>query len=121
MKTLQLAASLLSLFAPLALLADSATDRQIEETAKSSYNYRTALGSNVKIKADNGVVTLSGKVSSDEQRRVAEDTVADMPGVARVDNQLKVEGAKEGSDELIALKIRSRLLVKANVSLTNTK
>ena len=33
-----------------------------------------------------GVVTLSGKVASDEQRRIAEDTVSDLPGVVRVNN-----------------------------------
>lgn len=122
MKTPKFAAYLLLLAAaPFALLADSATDRQIEQTAKASYNYRNNLGNDVKIKADDGVVTLSGKVATDEQRRIAEDTVADLPGVTRVDNNLKIEGAKEGSDEWIALKIRSRLLVKANVSLKDTK
>ena len=75
--------------APLSLLANSTTDRQIEKTAKASYNFRTNLGDDVKIKVDDGVVTLSGKVATDEQRRIAEDTVANIPGVARVDNKLK--------------------------------
>lgn len=121
MKTPILAALILLTATPLSLLADSTTDRQIEKTAKDSYNYRTAIGNDVNIKADDGVVTLTGKVKSDEQRRIAEDTIADLPGVARVDNRLKVEGAKEGTDDWIAFKIRSRLLVKANVSLTDTK
>jgi hyperosmotically inducible protein len=121
MKTPTLAVCIFALAAPLSLRADTVTDRQIENTAKSSYNYRTTLGNDVKIKADDGVVTLTGKVTSDEQRRIAEDTVANLPGVVRVDNRLKIEGAKEGSDEWIALKIRSRLLVKANVSLADTK
>lgn len=111
------------LLTPLALLANSTTDKQIEDTAKASYNYRKILDNNVKVKANDGVVTLSGKVDSDEQRRIAEDTVSDIPGVTRVNNEIKVanSSAKEGSDEWIALKIRSRLLVKSNVSLTDTK
>lgn len=121
MKTPNLAACVLIMVAPLSLMANTAADRQIEDTAKSSYNYRTVLDHNVKIKADEGVVTLSGKVNSDEQRRIAEDTVAQLPGVVRVDNQVKVEGAREGSDEWIAVKIRSRLFVKANVSFADTK
>lgn len=121
MKTYSFAAYIAILAAPLALLADSAQDKKIEEAAKASYNYRAVLDNKVKIKVDDGVVTLSGKVNSDEQRRIAEDTVADLPGVARVNNEIRVDGAKEGSDEWIALKVRSRLLVKSNVSLTDTK
>jgi len=107
--------------APFALQAKSDTDDKIEAAAKSSYNYRTALDNKVKVKAEGGVVTLTGTVITDEQRRIAEDTVADLPGVVRVDNRLKIEGAKEGSDEWLAMKIRSRLLVKANVSFAHTK
>ena len=121
MKPLKSLAYLLVIVAPLSLLAKSDTDNKIEEAAKSSYNYRTALDNKVKVKADGGVVTLTGTVYTDEQRRIAEDTVADLPGVVRVDNRLKIEGAKEGSDEWLALKIRSRLLVKANVSFAHTK
>lgn len=122
MKTSRLAACLI-LIAPLSMWANSTTDHQIEDTAKASYNYRAVLDNKVKVDADNGVVTLTGKVATEEQRRIAEDTVADMPGVTRVDNKIKIDSAsaKEGSDEWIALKIRSRLLVKSNVSLTSTK
>ena len=57
MKTPKFAAYLLLLAAaPFAVLADSATDRQIEQTAKASYNYRNNLGNDVKIKANDGVV-----------------------------------------------------------------
>jgi hyperosmotically inducible protein len=47
--------------------------------------------------------------------------VENLPGVTRVDNQIKVEPAfPVHSDAWIAFKIRSRLLVKANVSATDT-
>lgn len=117
----KLVACIFILAAPFTLLADTATDRQIEDAAKSSYNFRSGLDRDVKITATDGRVTLTGKVASDEQRRIAEDTVAALPGVVEVNNQLKVEGAREGSDEWIALKVRSRLLVKSNVSLASTK
>lgn len=121
MKTPKLAACLILLSAPLAIFASS-MDRQIEDAAKASYNYRAVLDNKVKVKSDDGVVTLSGKVHTEEQRRIAEDTAAGLPGVVRVENKIKVDGgAREGSDEWIAVKVRSRLLVKANVSLADTK
>jgi hyperosmotically inducible protein len=121
MKTSKLAACLILLSAPFAIYASS-MDRQIEDAAKASYNYRAVLDNKVKVKSEDGVVTLTGKVHSDEQRRIAEDTAADLPGVVRVDNKLKIVGGdREGSDDWIAVKIRSRLLVKANVSFTDTK
>src|SRR5262249_1306225 len=110
------------MFAPCALLADSASDHRLEDAIKSSYTYRNVLDNNVKVDVDDGVVTLTGKVRDEEQSRVAEDTAAAFSGVSRVVNKLKVEGgAKPASDEWIAMKIRSRLLVKANVSLAHTK
>jgi len=121
MKTYKLA-TYLFMIAPLSLLANSTTDRQIEDTAKASYNYRKILDNNVKVKASDGVVTLTGKVDSEDQRRIAEDTVSDIPGVVRVNNLVKLDSnAREGSDEWMAIKIRSRLLVKSNVSLAKTK
>jgi len=76
----------------------------------------------VKVDVDNGVATLTGKVHTDEQSRIAEDTAAAFSGVDRVVNKVKVsEDMKQGSDEWIAVKIRSRLLVKANVSFASTK
>jgi hyperosmotically inducible periplasmic protein len=45
-----------------ALFAAPAKDRQIENAAKASYNYRTVLADNVKVKANDGIVTLTGTV-----------------------------------------------------------
>ena len=120
MKNSKIIAGLL-LILPLSLLADTASDRQIENAFESSYNCRVVLNHQVKVSVNDGVATLTGKVATEEQSRIAEDTVSGQPGVVRVDNKLKVKGAQEGSDEWIALKVRSRLLVKSNVSLANTK
>jgi len=107
---------------PAALRATSCTDSQTEDAIKASYTYRTVLDNKVKVDVDNGVATLSGKVRDNEQSRLAEDTASEFLGVTQVVNKLKIDrDMKQGSDEWIALKIRSRLLVKANVSLTNTQ
>lgn len=122
MKTNKHIALMMIAIAPVALFGASATDRQIEETAKSSYNYRTVLEDHVKIKAKDGVVTLSGTVQDQDDKALAEDTVQNLPGVTRVNNEIQVKSSyPEHSDGWIALKIRSRLLVKANVSAANTK
>lgn len=110
------------LIAPVAALASNAMDHDTEKAIKHSYTYRTTLDNNAKVDVDNGVATLTGKVRNEEESRLAEDTAAAFAGVNQVVNKLKIaDETKPGSDEWIALKIRSRLLVKANVSLTSTK
>ncbi len=122
MKFKTLSALLLIALAPVALLASYSTDRKIEEAAKSSYNYRTVLADNVKVKVRDGVVTLSGTVSDSDDKALAVDTVENLPGVTSVNNEIVVKSAyPEKSDSWIAVKIRSRLLVKANVSAATTK
>jgi osmotically-inducible protein OsmY len=122
MKTKNLSALILIIASPLALFASSSTDRKIEEAAKASYNYRTVLEDHVKVKASDGVVTLTGTVQDRDDRNLAADTVENLPGVVSVNNQIKVEPTyPEHSDAWMAFKIRSRLLVKANVSAASTK
>lgn len=122
MKTPKLSAFLLALAGPIALLASSDTDRKIEDAAKASYNYRTVLEDHVKVKASDGVVTLTGTVQDKDERNLAVDTVENLPGVVSVKNDIKIESKyPEKSDAWMALKIRSRLLVKGNVSATSTK
>jgi len=121
LKTKNLSVLLALLAGPIALLASPATDRKIEETAKTSYNYRTVLEDQVKVKADEGVVTLTGTVQDKDSKALAADTVENIPGVTSVNNQIKIDSTyPEHSDAWIAFKIRSRLLVKANVSATST-
>lgn len=121
MKTKNLPALLLLVASPIALLASSATDRKIEDAAKASYNYRTVLEDNVKVNAHDGVVTLTGKVQDKDDKALAADTVENLPGVVQVKNEIKVESRfPEHSDAWMSVKIRSRLLVKSNVSATST-
>jgi len=122
MKIQKLPSLLVFIAGPIALLASPATDRKIEDAAKASYNYRTVLEDHVKVKAHDGVVTLTGTVQDREDRDLAADTVENLPGVVSVNNEVKVESTyPEHSDAWMALKIRGRLLVKGNVSATNTK
>jgi osmotically-inducible protein OsmY len=108
--------------APLALLASHEIDRKIETAAKASYNYKTVLEDNVKVKAQDGVVTLTGSVQDKGDKDLAADTVENLPGVVSVKNEIKIKATHpEHSDAWIALKIRSRLLAKGNVSATDTK
>jgi osmotically-inducible protein OsmY len=104
---------------PLSLFADANTDRTIEDSLKSSYNFRRVLEKErVDVKVRDGVVTLTGAVADEEHRRLAEDTAANLQGVTRVENQLRIESThREGSDDWIAAKVRSKLLFKANVKL----
>ena len=122
MKTRNLTTLLTLLVIPAAVFADSATDRKIEEAAKATYNYRTVLADHVKVKVRDGVVTLTGTVQDSGDKALAADTVENLPGVVGVTNEIKIKSDHpERSDSWMALKVRSRLLVKGNVSATNTK
>ena len=121
MKITNLSAVFALIASPLALLASSTTDRKIEDAAKASYNYRTVLEDHVSVKADDGVVTLTGVVEDKDQKALAEDTVENLPGVTSVTNEITVKPTyPEHSDSWIAFKIRGELLVKANVSAATT-
>ena len=121
MKNKNITALLLLIAGPIALLASSATDRKIEDTAKDSYNYRTVLEDHVKVKANDGIVTLTGTVQDKDDKALAADTVENIPGVTAVKNEINVKSPyPEHSDSWIAFKVRSRLLVKGNVSATAT-
>ena len=112
---------ILAVLSPLTALADPASDRKIEETASGSYNFRTVLEKQVSVKSQDGVVTLTGAVLDSEQKALAEETVRGINGVREVKNQLEVASpGPERSDGWIALKIRSILLIRSNVSATNT-
>jgi len=121
MKSKYLPALLLLVSSPVALFASSATDRKIEDAAKASYNYRTVLEDHVTVAAQDGVVTLTGTVRDGDDKALAADTVENLPGVTGVKNEIVVKSAyPEHSDAWIAFKIRSRLLVKGNVSASAT-
>ena len=116
-----LSALLIITASPLVAFASTETDNKIEEAAKASFNYRTVLENHVTVKAKDGIVTLTGSVQDSDDKALAADTVENLPGVVAVKNDITIKSDQpEHSDGWIALKLRTRLLVKANVSAAST-
>jgi osmotically-inducible protein OsmY len=66
-------------------------DDLIVASAKNSYNFNTCLkGDRINVVSKRGAVTLTGRVQNDFHRALAEETLAGLPGVRRVNNQLSV-------------------------------
>jgi osmotically-inducible protein OsmY len=94
-------------------------DSRIELSAKQSYVFKTYLkGDDIKIESRDGVVTLTGTVSEESHKSLAQETVADLPGVKSVDNRLEVKGERpaENSDAWLTTKVKTMLLFHRNVS-----
>jgi hyperosmotically inducible protein len=105
-------------------LRASDTDDRIESSAKQSYVFRTFLkGEAIKIQADNGIVTLTGTVSEESHKSMAEETVTSLPGVKSVNNKLSITGSPAGanSDAWLAERVRNTLLFHESVSSVNTE
>lgn len=117
--TLRFAALAALLFTSSAL-ADSRRDREIEAEARGSYAFSRVLQNAIRVEVRNGVATLTGRVRDLDQALLAEDTVAGIAGVRKVDNRVQQDpAAPEGSDEWLAVKVRSRLVTKRDVDLSN--
>ena len=97
----------------------SRMDDSIESSAKKSYVFKTYLkADDIKIKSKDGVVSLTGTVSEDSHKSLAQETVASLPGVKSVNNELEVKGEPpaEKSDTWISAKVKTTLLFHRNVS-----
>jgi hyperosmotically inducible protein len=107
-----------------ALLALSATvyaskDSRIESSAKKTYVFKTYLqNDDIKIESKDGAVTLTGTVSEESHKSLAQETVAGLPGVKSVDNKLVVKGTPpaQNSDAWLTAKVKTMLLFHRNVS-----
>jgi hyperosmotically inducible periplasmic protein len=101
----------------------SDTDSRIESSAAKSYVFKTYLkDDSIKTVSKDGVVTLTGTVAEASHKSMAENTVASLPGVKSVDNQLVVSGEQpaEHSDAWITMKVKTAFLFHRNVSATGT-
>jgi hyperosmotically inducible periplasmic protein len=97
----------------------SKLDDRIESTANNSYVFKTYLKDDtVKVKSTDGVVSLTGTVSEESHKQLAENTVMYLPGVKKVDNRLEVKGARpaEKSDAWLTSKVKTALLFHKSVS-----
>ena len=121
--TLALLAAASTLLVTSAPLRAADTDSRIESSAAKSYVFKTYLkDDSIKTESKDGVVTLTGTVAEASHKSLAEDTVASLPGVKSVDNQLLVKGEQpaEHSDTWITMKVKTALLFHRNVSGTGT-
>ena len=99
------------------------TDSRIESSAANSYTFKTTLkDDSIKVDSKDGVVSLTGTVAAASDKSLAEDTVASLPGVKSVNNELLVSGEQpaEHSDTWITMKVKTALLFHRNVSATGT-
>jgi len=120
----------LSLLAALSALLNSTTDLRatetddrIESAAAKSYVYKTYLKDDaITTTSKNGVVTLTGTVLHAYHKSLAEDTVENLPGVIKVDNQLTLNAnsPSEQSDGWLSTKVKTTLLFHRNVSASAT-
>ena len=101
----------------------SESDDRIEASFKKSYVYQTYLKDDaVKTKSNDGVVTLTGTVSEESHKTLAQETASGLLGVTRVDNQLATdaEAAAENADTWIGRKVKLTLLFHRNVNAGKT-
>ncbi len=99
-------------------------DNKIESAAKESYVFKTYLkNDNIKVKANEGAVTLTGEVLEEAHVSMAQETVAGLPGVKSVDNKLEVKGMvpAKNSDAWLITKVKSTLLFHRSVSAGTTE
>jgi osmotically-inducible protein OsmY len=102
----------------------SETDDRIQSSAQDSYVYKTYLkDDSIKTISNDGVVTLTGTVSEESHKSLAQKTVESLPGVKNVDNQLVINGQQpaENSDGWLSMKVKGALLFNRNVSAVNTQ
>ena len=113
-------AAILMNIAPLSA-ADS--DSQIASAFHKTYVYKTYLkGDAIDLNVNNGVVTLTGTVADESHKALAQDTVENLAGVNRVDNQLetKAKDSSIGSDIWIGSKVKLVLMFHRHVDAIST-
>jgi len=99
-------------------------DQRIESSAKQSYVFKTYLKDDaIQIHSKDGAVRLTGTVGKESHEDLAQDTVAGLPGVKSVDNQLKIKGKRAAtfSDAWLTARVQTSLLFHRNVSASQTK
>ena len=119
------------MMAAVALLAFSVTvhasemDSRIESSAKQSYVFKTYLkDDDINIESRDGVVTLTGFVSEEYHKSLAQETVSGLPGVKSVDNRLEeINGTPPAanSDALLRDKVKTALSFHRSVSAGTTE
>ena len=112
---LRLAAAVLTASA----LTATETDERIVTAAQGTYNFKTYLkGDQIMVISRNGAVTLTGKVQDVFHRDLAAETLAGLPGVKSVNNQLSLVGEPSviGPDAKLRARVQAALLLHRGLS-----
>jgi len=97
----------------------SKNDARIASSAQESYVFKTYLHNDtINIQSKDGVVTITGIVSEESHKSLAQETVAGLPGVKSVDNRLEIKGSPPtaNSDAWLVTKVKTTLLLHRSVS-----
>lgn len=100
----------------------STTDERIESSARDSYIFKNYLNKDaIQISSKDGVVTLTGSVTEEPHKKLALETVANLPGVKSVNNQLVSKDAQvAGSmDTLVKERVKLEMQSHRNLSATS--
>lgn len=115
------AAALLILGMP---LHAAQSDGDIETSAKQSHVFKNYLqNDDIKIKSKDGVVTLTGVVSGNYHKTLAQETVANLPGVKSVDNKLELKDTppSANTDAWVHDNVGAALMFHRSVSPASTQ
>ncbi len=107
------------IFASQGVARATETDERIESAFTSSYVYKTYLHDDaVKAHSKGGDVVLTGKVSQESHKELAQETASNLPGVVKVENRIQVRGKPpaKNSDSWIQMKVSTTLLFHRNVN-----
>ncbi len=94
-------------------------DDRIVSTAWKSYVFKTYLqDDSIKIESTDGVVTLTGTVSEESHKSLAQETMVSLPGVKSVRNRLEVKGERpaEQSDAWLRMKVKTILFLHSSLN-----
>src|SRR3989338_320818 len=84
-------------------------DERIVSSAQESYVFKTYLkDDSIKTQSQDGIVTLTGTIEEASHKSLAQETVANLPGVKSVDNQLELKGEQpaESSDGWVGMQVK---------------
>ncbi len=119
-----LAMAVAVVFAGRGMAQASEVDDSIGPAFKQTYVYRTYLmKDSIQVDSKEGAVTLTGTVTKDFHKTLAQETVGALPGVTSVENQLATpaEVATENNDQWLGNKVNLALMFHRKVNAGNTE
>jgi len=102
----------------------SETDDRIESSFTQSFVYKKYLkDEKIKIRSSDGAVTLSGSVSDESGKLIAQNIAEVLPNIKSVDNRIEITGNRpdEKSDIWISMKVKLALMYHRNVNAMKTE